>query len=477
MYDPVYTMKQYIVGIFGALRSLEQSIMTRVNRHGKRIDSSFLRRTSKLRRPIRAHAKCLGSGSDQVGDNEKSGYHPLEDILISDDTGAEERQLTAAETCRTMVEVNSKATLMFSGMADNGVHHNLFLPDLPYLTDEHGNIYFQVNVEDDIMQSLTSRDNYVQVMLGVETKDMFLDDDNLADAALEFDFEGIDDDDGDFDEEDEDSDDDDEIAGLGGEWVQIDDDDDVLDDEDDDDDDDEEDSNGSLGDWAQLETMRSSHPMHFAKKIAQAQVELANPIDYMKQPRNGLSIEGLIRPALIEEQSGIQMQRSHHETDESEDAYKDENPEEEVSDPIQVNGHANESLNSGKKFYKLEMTKIDFIFPIGYQKDVEVEAYRNARPDAIAHSASKIISRVNAAGEKTTQALKSLCWRCKGIQVEEVSLIGVDSLGLDLRVCSGTQIQTLRFPFNSRATSEYSAERQLNDLLFPRSNQKLHKIR
>lgn len=49
---------------------------------------------------------------------------------------------------------------------------------------------------------------------------------------------------------------------------------------------------------------------------------------------------------------------------------------------------------------------------------VEVEEFMKAQPDAIAHSAAKIISRVKAGGEKTAQALKSLCWRCKGIQVE-----------------------------------------------------------
>jgi hypothetical protein len=41
-----------------------------------------------------------------------------------------------------------------------------------------------------------------------------------------------------------------------------------------------------------------------------------------------------------------------------------------------------------------------------------------AQPDAIAHSAAKIISRLKAGGEKITQALKSLCWRCKGLPVE-----------------------------------------------------------
>ncbi|KAI3800193.1 hypothetical protein L1987_35503 [Smallanthus sonchifolius] len=50
----------------------------------------------------------------------------------------------------------------------------------------------------------------------------------------------------------------------------------------------------------------------------------------------------------------------------------------------------------------------------------------------------------------------------------EVAVIGVDSLGFDVRVCSGRQVQTLRFAFKKRASSEYSAERQLNNLLFPR---------
>jgi len=85
---------------------------------------------------------------------------------------------------------------MFSGLIkDEEVYENIFWPDLPYLTDEHGSelvlmlrhslltiqdcissalfasqccvsclfsdIYFQVNNDEDIMQTLTSDDNYV----------------------------------------------------------------------------------------------------------------------------------------------------------------------------------------------------------------------------------------------------------------------------------------------------------------------------
>lgn len=49
---------------------------------------------------------------------------------------------------------------------------------------------------------------------------------------------------------------------------------------------------------------------------------------------------------------------------------------------------------------------------------VEVEDFLKAKPDAIAHSAADIVSHLKAGGEKTIQALKALCWRCKGMQVE-----------------------------------------------------------
>lgn len=52
------------------------------------------------------------------------------------------------------------------------------------------------------------------------------------------------------------------------------------------------------------------------------------------------------------------------------------------------------------------------------QSVVNVEDFRRAQPDVIAHSAANIISRLEAGAEKIVQALKSLCWRCKGILVE-----------------------------------------------------------
>lgn len=52
------------------------------------------------------------------------------------------------------------------------------------------------------------------------------------------------------------------------EWVAVLEDEDE-DDDDDDEDDDDSDSDESLGDWANLETMRSCHPMFFAKRMTE----------------------------------------------------------------------------------------------------------------------------------------------------------------------------------------------------------------
>ncbi|KAL2558663.1 Pentatricopeptide repeat (PPR) superfamily protein [Forsythia ovata] len=415
---------------------------------------------------IRAIAKeqsSSGSGFEkQNGKSQK--YHPFEEIAESELTENGEASLTPAETTRTIIEVNSKAMLMFSGFMSDEIHENIFWPDLPYVTDEHGNIYFQVKNDEDILQTLSTEENVVQVIIGLDTAEMITEIELLGHSEIDFGIDELDDEDSDFhDEEDDDNEDNDNYEK---DWVG------VLDDEEDL----AEESNGSLGDWAKLETMRSSHPMDFAKKLAE--VVSYNPVEYMEQPSAGLAIQGLLRPAFIEEHTVIQKHKSGN-------ADTNNIAKEQMQEPaVEINGHKpeketmqgspslkeelekDETLGNGTLFYKLEMIKIQLVSSHGHPNFVEIEDFLKAQPDAIVHSAAKIISRVKAGGEKTTQALKSLCWRCKGIQVEEVALIGVDSLGFDMRICSGTQVQTLRFAFKKRASSEYSAERQLNDLLF-----------
>ncbi|XP_076930057.1 uncharacterized protein At3g49140-like [Bidens hawaiensis] len=429
--------------------------------------NKITRRNNFAKSRIRASAEEL---SGPVKQAKPQRYHPSEDI--SDIEEADENgdaTLGPAETSRTVIEVNSKAMLMFSGVVGDGVHENIFWPDLPYVTDEHGNIYFQVKNDEDILQTLTSEDTLVQVIIGLDTSEMVSEMELIGQAESDFDMEEIDDedsgtedddndDDGDYDDDDDDEDD--ESGGYENEWVSL------LEDGDDDED---------PGDWAKLETMRSSHPVQFAKQMAQFVSD--DPVDYMDQPPAGLAIQGVLRPAFVEENSVLNKYMIDSQS-------KDEANQisEEKEDLGVINGHRYEPddpnteeelqkdqiTGNGTSYYKLEFVKIHLISAHGNQIFVEVDDFKRAKPDAIAHSAPKIISRLKSGGEKTTLALKSLCWRCKGLQVEEVAVIGVDSLGFDVRVCSGRQVQTLRFAFKKRASSEYSAERQLNNLLFPR---------
>ncbi|CAK9185413.1 unnamed protein product [Ilex paraguariensis] len=43
---------------------------------------------------------------------------------------------------------------------------------------------------------------------------------------------------------------------------------------------------------------------------------------------------------------------------------------------------------------------------------------------------------------------------------------------MDVRVFSGIEVRTHRFPFKVRATSERAAEKQIQQLLFPQSRRK-----
>ncbi|KAK9103735.1 hypothetical protein Sjap_020989 [Stephania japonica] len=398
---------------------------------------STLRRSSR----IRAVAKDSTSDPSEASGKQSYTYHPFEEIHETRSDGGDDATLTSSETARTLIEVNGQATLMLSGLINDEVHENIFWPDLPYLTDEHGSEY---------RESLSL--SFFQVIIGMDTTEM-LNEMELGQGDIDFGFEDIVEDENEDDEEeegDEDEEDEEEDSDYENDWVG------ALDHEED-----GFDSDGTIGDWAKLETMRSSHPMYFAKKLTEVAAE--KPLDWMDQPPAGLVIQGLLRPAFVDEHTVIRKHVSDPQSsDESSQIGKvvDDNREE-----LHINGQGNkldskssskdgsnwaeemekdESLRTGSSFYKLEMIKIQLTV-------VEVKDFLRSQPDAIAHSSAKILSRLKAGGEKTSQALMSLCWRVKGIQVEEVAPIGLDSLGLDLRVCSGAQIQTLRFGFQKRS--------------------------
>lgn len=351
----------------------------------------------------------------------RSRYHPFEEIAdtlqLND---GEPARLTDAESARTIVEVNNKATVMISTLIEEGVHERIILPEFPYLTDENGDIYFEVDNDDTLLESIMGDDKIAHVIIGLDNTQVFADLDLAAASATDFAQE----DDDISDDEESDFDDDFDEEGVF-----------AVDDEDGDDDDEDE----APPSWSNLETMNSCHPLYFARMIVETTTK--SNIDWLDRPPASLVVEGQLRPAFAEEST---MVAKHLSSDEPKKDKKE----------------------SGATFFKVEVLSIELITAYGTEPKINIGEYRKARPDIIAHSAPNIISRLRAGGDKITQALKSLCWRCKAIQVEEAAVIGVDCLGFDLRVCSGTQVQTLRFAFPTKATSEFGAEKQIHELLF-----------
>lgn len=410
------------------------------------------------RKPCRRKSISCASPehSESLPDSPKNSwmqnYHPSDEIrepLPVDD--AELARLTDAETARTLIEVNSTATLMLT--EDIGeVRQNIICPDVPYLTDESGDIYFEATKDDGILRNFISEDaddTLVQVIIGLDNLELLTEIGATGSSAFSF---GVDE----VISEDEDLEYDSEEDDL------------VIFEEEE-----EEGSDDVISempnDWSHAETMQATHPVYFARKLSEA-VSNAN-LDWMDQPSASIIIQGLLKPAFVDEHKLSKKLPLNGDAGSSEGQYRGKHIKENVEGEMDND----QSLHSSTTFFKLEIINIQLVSACGNQSTVKVQDFHRARPDVIAHSAPNILSRLKAGGEKTTQALKALCWRYKGIQVEEASIIGLDSAGFDLRVCSGTQIQTLRFSFSNRATSEFSAEKQTHDLLFPRFVQQQQK--
>ncbi|BBG93555.1 Pentatricopeptide repeat superfamily protein [Prunus dulcis] len=169
-------------------------------------------------------------------------------------------------------------------------------------------------------------------------------------------------------------------------------------------------------DWGLPDTSSSIHPIYFAKCLTKViNIKYHKKMDH---PSNGVSILGCLRPAFADEEFYIAM----------------------------------DTTRTGKS-------------------TISLEDFQDAEPDVLVNATSEIVDRFNERGIRCDVALKALCKR-KGLHVEGAHLIGVDSLGMDVRVFSGLEVQTHRFPFKVRATSEVAAEKQIQQLLFPRSRRK-----
>ncbi|CAI9117378.1 OLC1v1018763C2 [Oldenlandia corymbosa var. corymbosa] len=200
------------------------------------------------------------------------------------------------------------------------------------------------------------------------------------------------------------------------------------------------------------------HPVHFSKCLEKAVDKKC--LKMMDRPSNGVSLWGHLRPAYVDEESYLRKIFNDEDNDDSS-----------WSDGESVNSHTDDGSCRRSSIYKFEITKVELYSVYGVQLDISLEDFEDAEPDILVHSAPSLVERYGDQGTKCSFALKALCKK-KGLIVEGANLIGIDSLGMDVRLFSGSEVLTHRFHFKVRATSESAAEKQIQQLLFPRSRRK-----
>ncbi|XXG89224.1 hypothetical protein AAC387_Pa12g1278 [Persea americana] len=381
------------------------------------------------------YSDSVPNSSNYMGNR---GYHPLEEVKDSDRN--KEKMLTDAEIARTTVEANNSALLVFPGMVHCEPHGHISWAEFQYVLDDFGDIFIEIFDDENILQD-RGASNPVNVFIGMDhpihgknRRVIGNHIDNLA-SGVSDNFS--------FDEDEEE---------IGDTEV-----------------------SGTLIDWGMPDTMRRIHPMYFAKCLTKVvHTKYGKKMDH---PSNGISIMGCLRPAFIDEESYLRRLFHGEDGDGYISDWSEESEKEEEQVAAAFNLIDGEILKFNSKdygasisstLYKLEIMRIELFSVYGDQSMVSLQDFQEAEPDVLVHSASTILERFTEYGMKCDNALKALCRKKKGLHVEGANLIGVDSLGMDVRTFSGVEAQTLRFSFNARATSESAAEKKIRRMLFPR---------
>ncbi|KAI4305987.1 hypothetical protein L6164_029307 [Bauhinia variegata] len=375
------------------------------------------------------HSLCLSKVcvaadySDSIPDSSSytsnQGYHPLEELKVCHNS--RQTTLSSAEIARTTIEANRNALLVFPGTVHCEPHEQISWAEFQYLIDDYGDIYFEIFDAVNILED-RGASNPVNALIGMDIP-------IYGNQRVASDYN---------------------ILNLGSDdELPFDDDyDEVMD---------PHVSNAPVN-WGVPDVSDLVHPIYFAKCLTRAiNMECKKSMDH---PSNGVSIVGYLRPAFADEESSVRM--AYH----SEDG-EGYNSDSEDGKMFSSNSRSNQR-NTGFTLYRLEILKIELFSVYGYQCEVDLLEFQDAEPDILVHSTSAILDHVNL---RCDDALKALCKK-KGLNIEGASLIGVDSLGMDVRVFSGVEVRTHRFPFKVPATSDVAAEKQIQQLLFPRSRRK-----
>ncbi|KAG6522626.1 hypothetical protein ZIOFF_019772 [Zingiber officinale] len=397
---------------------------------GPRADQG--RRDQRILPAIFVAANYSDSVPDSSNHNRNHGYHPLEELKECEKNKNKNMKLADAEIARTVVEANSKALVIFPGGIHNEPHRHASWAEFHYVIDDYGDIFFELFNDENILQD-PNASSPVIVLIGYDSP--IYGEKNAIFDTLEMD----------------------EEEGIGlPEFKEIDD----------------TEVTDTLISWGMPDTLRYTHPLYFAKCLTKVVQTKFQKVDL---PSNGLQIFGCLRPALIDEESYLRGLFYHNE----------DNYISDCRDGGLLNfntKHVGRTISS--TFYKLEIMTMDLSSVYGDQASsafcvkwdeksiINLQDFQDAEPDQLANSASAIMERINEYGAQSSVALKALCRRRKGLNVEVANLIGVDSLGIDVRVYCGMEARTLRFPFSARAISESAAERKIKKMLFPQYHRK-----
>ncbi|KAM0926050.1 hypothetical protein ACQ4PT_003887 [Festuca glaucescens] len=381
--------------------------------------------------------------SDSVPDSKymtDRGYHPLEEI--KERPKKKDLSLTDVETARTVVEANSKGVLVFPARVHNEPHGHVAWSEFQYVVDDYGDIFFQLPDNGNILED-DDANNPVTVLIRTDGAIIGETSVVMSDFSDQMDVEDS------MDMRDDYSKVDTEITDI-------------------------------LIEWGMPLTMRSIHPIYFAKCLTKAVHD--NHGEKMDNPSNGLSIVGYLRPVYIEEESYLRtLFHAECKADGYSSDWRVNRAGEYKREPQPASGtngvldddKSRLDINDGgssidSTIYKLEIMTIELFSVYGKQLIIDPQDFQDAEPDVLSNYAADIIKRIEENSDQCTMALRSLCSRKKGLTVEEASLIGVDSLGIDVRVFSGLEARTVRFSFNAQALSERSAEKKIRRMLFPR---------
>ncbi|KAK4750355.1 hypothetical protein SAY87_027804 [Trapa incisa] len=348
------------------------------------------------------------------------GYHPLEEVKAS--KRIKETKLTSAEIARTTVEAHRSALLVFPGTVHCEPHEQISWDEFEYEIDDYGDLIFEIFDNENIIED-PDASNPVSVFVGMDmtiSESPWMMVENIrsigpADVPFEPGY----------------------VEGA------------------------ESDESDVPLDWGMPELSKFIHPIYFAKCLSKVVNKgYAKDVDI---PSNGVTILGCLVPVFLHEEAHLRRLFRYVDGDVYSMDWKD------GDFSTRSSKRYGDSLNS--TLYRLEIIKIELFSVYDFQCEIGRDDFLDAEPDFLVHSTSAILERFAQKGIRYNIALKALCKK-KGLHAEGAHLIGVDSLGMDVRIHSGIEIQTHRFPFKMRATSEAAAEKQIEQLLFPRSRRK-----